>query len=162
MCIRDRLRGGLALTAWPADLTPGTTPEAANPWPGASACQSTKVADPTSCTYGNANGPELVVWGDSVGGNLLAAVEGAFGSDYKVRGLTKSGCNINGANINYGAPPDICITQRNQSIAYINPVSYTHLDVYKRQTTISAPGSGRASTSLGPFRPCLLYTSRCV
>ena len=38
-----------------------------------------------------------------------------------------------------------------------NPVSYTHLDVYKRQLS---PGAKVAATAR--LRFCLLYTSRCV
>ena len=53
-------------------------------------------------------------------------------------------------------------------------VSYTHLDVYKRQLYIDAFGSGASITDVyvhdNTFQnesqyfltPCLLYTSRCV
>ena len=46
----------------------------------------------------------------------------------------------------------------------LTPVSYTHLDVYKRQGLCFAPGSSFAPgspTLASPFS-CLLYTSRCV
>ena len=47
------------------------------------------------------------------------------------------------------------------------PVSYTHLDVYKRQWQCCQSGSRRTSVntpkkSSASSRPCLLYTSRCV
>ena len=52
------------------------------------------------------------------------------------------------------------------------PVSYTHLDVYKRQVQISARNDGRGGQELlrrnqrhrpaGYCGGCLLYTSRCV
>ena len=43
----------------------------------------------------------------------------------------------------------------NQRVA---PVSYTHLDVYKRQLLME----GRLSGHSIPYQACLLYTSRCV
>ena len=55
-----------------------------------------------------------------------------------------------------------------------DPVSYTHLDVYKRQTLHPAPGAPAAGCADqfgsaagcgqwgGRGRACLLYTSRCV
>ena len=46
------------------------------------------------------------------------------------------------------------------------PVSYTHLDVYKRQAVYAVmlyvSSSMYGSLRLGYFRNCLLYTSRCV
>ena len=39
------------------------------------------------------------------------------------------------------------------------PVSYTHLDVYKRQALLSAESITTLDMSHGT---CLLYTSRCV
>ena len=38
----------------------------------------------------------------------------------------------------------------------LNPVSYTHLDVYKRQSETFA------ACSSAKVKSCLLYTSRCV
>ena len=77
-----------------------------------------------------------------------------------------------------------------RSAAWKKPVSYTHLDVYKRQAIAGVAGElgdhadqqcagkGRAfaenvvkakvlggfllGDDLGKVRPCLLYTSRCV
>ena len=54
-----------------------------------------------------------------------------------------------------------------------SPVSYTHLDVYKRQVLtrgetqlvfLDTPGAHRPRTRLGDYmvKSCLLYTSRCV
>ena len=44
------------------------------------------------------------------------------------------------------------------------PVSYTHLDVYKRQALAQRWRSGGPEFrhSDNALRPCLLYTSRCV
>ena len=61
------------------------------------------------------------------------------------------------------------------NVRKVVPVSYTHLDVYKRQPIRDAEGSGAVSpepdalsetaVQTEPFPPllgCLLYTSRCV
>ena len=52
----------------------------------------------------------------------------------------------------------------------IQPVSYTHLDVYKRQGHAgglchghgAGRGAGRADRAFAHAGACLLYTSRCV
>ena len=45
-------------------------------------------------------------------------------------------------------------------------VSYTHLDVYKRQAKVQAKGAlavvAADLLALTLLKPCLLYTSRCV
>ena len=46
-----------------------------------SACTATDAEDPDSCTFGNRKGPEIIVFGDSIGFPLLATVEKAYGSD---------------------------------------------------------------------------------
>ena len=51
---------------------------------------------------------------------------------------------------------------------FADPVSYTHLDVYKRQNVVAAVAKlwmgikAKVSSLLAPLKPCLLYTSRCV
>ena len=47
------------------------------------------------------------------------------------------------------------------SVLYAVAVSYTHLDVYKRQAFQSPPASVRRRRRREP-PACLLYTSRCV
>ncbi|WP_459505242.1 hypothetical protein [Erwinia amylovora] len=47
----------------------------------------------------------------------------------------------------------MCIRDRlSMALNSLTPVSYTHLDVYKRQ----------AQYGIKQPNPCLLYTSRCV
>ena len=41
----------------------------------------------------------------------------------------------------------------------LGPVSYTHLDVYKRQAMVQAVDRNVSDESI---QTCLLYTSRCV
>nr|WP_166742225.1 hypothetical protein [Pseudomonas sp. HS-2] len=51
----------------------------------------------------------------------------------------------------------MCIRDRDTTDRFASqatPVSYTHLDVYKRQ--------GYDRSLREPGHPCLLYTSRCV
>ena len=43
-----------------------------------------------------------------------------------------------------------------------DPVSYTHLDVYKRQVWGHATIQGNTITGTANAITCLLYTSRCV
>ena len=44
------------------------------------------------------------------------------------------------------------------------PVSYTHLDVYKRQAIACAAENARRNglSNVVEYKACLLYTSRCV
>ena len=46
----------------------------------------------------------------------------------------------------------------------VGPVSYTHLDVYKRQLELllGVSASFLAFAASAQSEPCLLYTSRCV
>ena len=64
-------------------------------------------------------------------------------------------------------------SQAGKSIHAALPVSYTHLDVYKRQVfrhifqhigkvTHKAPAAIRQLPVFIKLKPCLLYTSRCV
>ena len=70
-----------------------------------------------------------------------------------------------------GASFDIVIDAYRIEILEPRPVSYQHLDVYKRQALTGVPSTvipaseGRmvaGVSSVVPFRACLLYTSRCV
>ena len=46
---------------------------------------------------------------------------------------------------------------------YMKPVSYTHLDVYKRQLVYRLDKLQKSTgLDLRVFEDCLLYTSRCV
>ena len=49
-----------------------------------------------------------------------------------------------------------------RSLDGIKPVSYTHLDVYKRQPPGLAAQQQRADDGRTNHNDCLLYTSRCV
>jgi peptidoglycan/LPS O-acetylase OafA/YrhL len=117
------LRGALGASAWPARLNPmpqdwATT---ADQDPAMKACVATKAFDPDSCTFGNRKGPEIVVYGDSLGFPLLAAVVAAYGKTHKVRGLTKIACAVNGVDADFGkddwAIP--CVRHRKMTIDYV-------------------------------------------
>ncbi|WP_141755343.1 hypothetical protein [Burkholderia plantarii] len=60
------------------------------------------------------------------------------------------------------------VTQQFYGVAGHTPVSYTHLDVYKRQLRGRSPGQSRrpdrhaAVLRRSRAHACLLYTSRCV
>ena len=62
----------------------------------------------------------------------------------------------------------LIVNSKLPSAERFEPVSYTHLDVYKRQV-VGGGCAGQAgairhglSRALLQFDPCLLYTSRCV
>lgn len=100
--VQDGLRGGLARERWPGDLAPSRPDDGGNPWPGVNACEATDPSDPNACTFGNPDGPEIVVFGDSLGINLLATVEAAYGQTHRIRGLTKLACAVNGVDADFG------------------------------------------------------------
>ena len=60
---------------------------------------------------------------------------------------------------------DLALARQIKAHGY-NSVSYTHLDVYKRQLPFSVwlprLAGGRDARQFGDGNPCLLYTSRCV
>ena len=104
--LQDGLRGGLALTYWPGEMYPGPgggDGEAA-PWMAGMGCDKTDVPDRNACAWGRPDGEEIVVYGDSLGINLTAAVVEAYAEDYRVRALTKIACAVNGVDANFGQP----------------------------------------------------------
>jgi peptidoglycan/LPS O-acetylase OafA/YrhL len=121
--IQAGLRGALATTSWPSRLNPSPDrwETTADQDPRMQACTATKASDPDSCTFGNPKGPEIVVYGDSLGFPLLATVVAAYGKTHKVRGLTKIACAVNGVDADFGkddwAIP--CVRHREMTIAYV-------------------------------------------
>ncbi|WP_158607627.1 acyltransferase family protein [Flexivirga caeni] len=120
--IQAGLRGGLQLASW-SGVTPNPADQQALSagMPGSAGCAATDVADPHACTFGNPHGPEIDVYGDSMGDNLLGAAVAGLGSTYKVRGLIKLACAVNGVNANFGedawAIP--CVNHREAVIRYV-------------------------------------------
>lgn len=121
--IRAGLLGALAATSWPSrlDPSPDRWETTADQDPRMRACVATKASDPDSCTFGNRTGPEIVVYGDSLGFPLLATVVAAYGKTHKVRGLTKIACAVNGVDADFGkddwAIP--CVRHREMTIDYV-------------------------------------------
>ena len=124
--IQDGLRGALASGSWPADLNPSPDQwqTTADQRAAMRACTATDAEDPESCTFGNLAGPEIIVYGDSIGFPLLATVEKAYGRTYKVRGMTKIACAVNGVDADYGkdewALP--CVDHRKMVLDYVRKV----------------------------------------
>ncbi|WP_186525985.1 acyltransferase family protein [Leekyejoonella antrihumi] len=122
LAIQRGLSDGIRLSSWrnvtPAPASPSSDPDQL---PNGQACAATDVADPHSCTYGNSHGREIDIYGDSMGMNLLGAAVSGLGSTYKVRGLTKEACAVNGVDADYGkdawAIP--CVNHRNSVIRYV-------------------------------------------
>ncbi|MGY1553105.1 acyltransferase family protein [Microbacterium sp. A588] len=85
-------------------------------------CGMTASGIPTSCTFGDPDNPEIVVYGDSLGGTLLPTVVAAYQEDHFVRGLTRAACPMIPLDVTY---PDSksregCESHQSLSIEYIN------------------------------------------
>jgi hypothetical protein len=114
------------------------------------ACAATDAFDPESCTFGNRNGPEIIVYGDSLGFPLLATVEKAYGKKYKIRGMTKIACAVNGVNADFGrdewAIP--CINHRTMTLDYIRkakPAVFIMIETYSWAVRLKSGAKGQAS-----------------
>jgi peptidoglycan/LPS O-acetylase OafA/YrhL len=152
--LRDGLTGALAARTFPADLTPKTDQWATTADQSAAmkACVATVASNPRSCTFGNPDGPEIDVVGDSLGLPLLAAVVAAYGKDYKVRGLTKIACAVNGVDANYGkdewALP--CVNHRAMVLDYVakaRPAAVLVVETYAWATRLKSKASGEAAAA---------------
>lgn len=152
--VQDGLRGALNARSWPSHLDPPTDPwhTTARDLPALSACAATKASDPRSCTFGNRNGPEIVVYGDSLGLPLLATVVAAYGKDYKIRGMTKIACAVNGVDANFGkddwAIP--CVNHRRMTIDYVRkskPDVLMMIETYAWSTKLKSHASGAAAAA---------------
>jgi peptidoglycan/LPS O-acetylase OafA/YrhL len=150
--IQAGLRGALASTSWPADLNPSPSQweTTADQRKAMAACAATDAFDPDSCTFGNRKGPEIIVYGDSLGFPLLATVEKAYGAKYKIRGMTKIACAVNGVNADFGrdewAIP--CINHRKMTVDYIRkskPAVFIMIETYAWATRLKSDARGAAS-----------------
>ena len=150
--VQNGLREALASTSWPADLNPSPDEwqTTADQRKAMSACTATDAEDPDSCTFGNRKGPEIIVFGDSIGFPLLATVEKAYGSTYKVRGMTKIACAVNGVDADYGkdewAVP--CVNHRQMVLDYVRRVKPKVLimtETYSWAVRLNSGAKGSAS-----------------
>jgi peptidoglycan/LPS O-acetylase OafA/YrhL len=150
--IEDGLREALAATSWPSHLTPSPDAwqTAADPRMSTGACTATDAADPGSCTFGNRKGPEIIVYGDSIGIPLLATVEKAYGSRFKIRGMTKIGCAVNGVDADFGkdewAIP--CVNHRRMVLDYVRrvkPKVLIMVETYSWAVRLQSRAKGAAS-----------------
>ena len=150
--IENGLRGALASGSWPADLNPSPDQwqTTADQRAAMSACVATDAEEPESCTFGNRSGPEIIVYGDSIGFPLLATVEKAYGKTYKVRGMTKIACAVNGVDANYGkdewAVP--CVNHRKMVLDYVRRVKPKVLimtETYSWAVRLKSRAKGTAS-----------------
>ncbi len=151
--LQEGLRGGLAATGWPARLAPDPANWGSRGDPlsvSGKGCSATVASDPSSCTFGNPAGPEIVVYGDSLGVAILPAFVEAFGADYKVRGLTKMACAVNGADADFGqddwAIP--CTRHREAVVAYVRsarPAVLVMVQTYAWATKLKSKATGAAA-----------------
>jgi peptidoglycan/LPS O-acetylase OafA/YrhL len=150
--LQNGLRAALASTSWPSDLSPSPDAwlTAADPRMSTGACTATDAWDPNSCTFGNRKGPEIIVYGDSIGIPLLATVEKAYGARYKVRGMTKIGCAVNGVDADFGkdewAVP--CVNHRKMVLDYVRrvkPKVLIMIETYSWAVRLKSRAKGAAS-----------------
>jgi peptidoglycan/LPS O-acetylase OafA/YrhL len=150
--IQKGLHRALAATSWPANLNPSPSQwqTTADQRSAMKACVATDASDPESCTFGNRAGPEIIVYGDSLGFPLLATVEKAYGRDYKVRGMTKIGCAVNGVDADFGkdewAVP--CVNHRKMTLAYVKkarPKVFMMIETYSWAVRLKSGAKGQAS-----------------
>ena len=150
--VQDGLRRALASTSWPANLNPSPDEwqTTADQRKAMSACTATDADDPDSCTFGNRKGPEIIVFGDSIGFPLLATVEKAYGAEFKVRGMTKIACAVNGVDADYGkdewAVP--CVNHRQMVLDYVRRVKPQVLimtETYSWAVRLKSGAKGSAS-----------------
>ncbi len=150
--MQDGLRRALASTSWPANLNPSPDEwqTTADQRKAMSACTATDADDPDSCTFGNRKGPEIIVFGDSIGFPLLATVEKAYGAEFKVRGMTKIACAVNGVDADFGkdewAVP--CVNHRQMVLDYVRRVKPQVLimtETYSWAVRLKSGAKGSAS-----------------
>jgi peptidoglycan/LPS O-acetylase OafA/YrhL len=150
--VQGGLSQALAAGTWPADLNPSTDQwqTTGNRLAESKGCVATDASDPASCTFGNPNGPEIIVYGDSLGIPLLATVVAAYGKHYKIRGMTKLACAVNGVNANFGqddwAIP--CVKHRTMTVAYVKklkPVALIMIENYAWSLKLKSGASGAAA-----------------
>ncbi|HET7280206.1 MAG TPA: acyltransferase family protein [Dermatophilaceae bacterium] len=150
--VQSGLSRALAAGSWPADLNPSTDQwqTTGNRLAESKGCVASDASDPASCTFGNPSGPEIIVYGDSLGIPLLATVVAAYGKHYKIRGMTKLACAVNGVNANFGqddwAIP--CVRHRKMTVAYVKkvkPVALIMVENYAWSLKLRSGASGRAA-----------------
>ncbi|MDV3221299.1 acyltransferase family protein [Intrasporangium sp.] len=121
--IQEGLRRALEARSWPRNLNPSPDDWSSTAHRQAEqrGCTATDAEDPDSCTFGNRKGPEVVVYGDSLGVPLLTTVVEAYGDTHKVRGMTKIACAVNGVDADFGkdewAIP--CVNHREMVVDYV-------------------------------------------
>jgi len=150
--LQQGLRDALRATSWPADLNPSPSEwqTTADQREAMDACVATDAFDPDSCTFGNRKGPEIIVYGDSLGFPLLATVEKAYGKTHRIRGLTKIACAVNGVDADFGkdawAIP--CIKHRTMTLDYVRkarPAVFIMIESYSWAVRLKSDARGQAS-----------------
>lgn len=120
--IERDLTAALEASTWPRLDPPASEVEQTGTPAGYdAACSATVIADPTSCSFGDARSRTIVVFGDSLGITLLPTVVEAYGADYHVRGLTLAGCAVADVDVEFGdtAGAEKCRNMRADAIAYV-------------------------------------------
>lgn len=148
--VQDGLRRALASGSWPSDLSPPVDQWQTTKNPATEPCTATVASDPDSCTFGNREGPMIIVYGDSLGIPLLATVVAAYGRHYTIRGMTKLACAVNGVDADFGqddwAVP--CVKHRRMTIAYlkkVKPAALIMVENYAWSLKLKSGARGKAA-----------------
>jgi peptidoglycan/LPS O-acetylase OafA/YrhL len=120
--LQGQIRDALAATSWPAlDPAIDGLEKAAVPVEDGQGCGRTNIANPRSCSFGDARKPTVMVLGDSTGITLLPTVRALFEATHHVRGLTSAGCAVMDVDWDF---PDMstkgaCLQFRDEAVAAI-------------------------------------------
>lgn len=122
--VQQALGAGLSLSSWPANITPQPAGQDGFNNPAVEACaQGGALKNPSGCSFGNASGPEIVIYGDSLAmglGNIALASE--LARTHKITLVTQIGCSLTGINADYAGSAGwrtMCETHRAKAISYI-------------------------------------------
>ncbi len=103
--ISAEISAALGATVWP-DLNPPIDDAVAEPdspeWQAG--CAHTDLANPESCSFGNADGKSIMVFGDSMALALMPTVRAAFEQDYHVKGIILAGCPLINLQMKFNEP----------------------------------------------------------
>ena len=96
------------------------------------------------------------------GESLVYSIDGVVGTSVVVESdILKNETFHKDGSSSFELINSMLVSQETRNDHELIPVSYTHLDVYKRQTSVIAGGDDDTVSSYLDYT-CLLYTSRCV
>lgn len=118
--VQAKLVSALNATTWPQlDPSIDSLPDAGLPveFSKAAGCQS---ATASNCSFGSGS-KTIAVYGDSLAVALLPVVREAFGSEYRIKGLTQVGCPITELKVKFPSEgrKNACLKERELGLSWI-------------------------------------------